>query len=626
MTLPKRFVLLENGALWQEEFHMKVSWDACEMAAEQLSIPRYVEEQASEIKSEYIQMIYEIGRTQIEGKSLTEHLELFDNLSLWWLTTIVEKTPFIYESVYKVFKLRVFEKLYLQESCEELVYCGSDHQLNKVLTAWCQKIGHPYKHVPSNLEIKKDASYTLRAFFDKLPGIMQVFGWLLRRWWFRFRHSESLSNSTDKFSGQAETVVTFFPNIDLKKADHGKFHSRYWEKLHELLDSSEKKINWVWFFFETKDISFRRAVTLKNTFNQSSGGRQQFFLLEDFLDFRSIFKCLFLYCKVFLRGLRLRKIQDAFSFPGSKMNYFPILKEDWNSSIFGIMAIERIFQAVMFDSMAQHLPIHRWGGYTWENQPWELALVSAWRRHNEKIQIIAYEHSSVRPLDLRLFMAPEIYEDSSCLAFPVPDILGINGSAGISTMRDSGYPSEKLVRIEALRFFSLKGKYGLERKPMKEKERTLLVVTSIISREANSQLKFLHEAFHQDGLKKYEKVLIKPHPGLDLGFILGNIKPEFNYDLIFGNISDYWNEVDVAYCANSTGASLEAAWLGIPVIITSAIDSMNLNPLFGFKDVEFIEKTSRLIEALEKPDMIEIPDDYFFLDEGLESWKKILEL
>ena len=626
MTLPKRFVLLENGASWQEEFHIKVSWDACEITAEQLSIPRYVEEQALEIKSEYIRMIYEIGQTQIDKKSLTEHLKLFDNLSLWWLTTIVEKTPFIYESVYKVFKLRVLEKLYLQEGCEELIYCGSDPHLNKVLTAWCQKIGHPYAYISSDLKIKRDGSCTLRAFFDKLPCIVQVFGWLLRRWWLRFRHLERLSNPTDKFSGQAETIATFFPNIDLKKADHGKFHSRYWEKLHELLDSSEKKINWVWFFFPTKDISFHRAVTLKNIFNQSSGGRQQFFLLEDFLDFRSIFKCLCLYCKIFLRGLRLRKIQDAFSISGSKMNYFPILKEDWNSSIFGIMAIERIFQAVMFDSMARHLPIHSWGGYTWENQPWELALVSAWRRHNEKIQIIAYEHSSVRPLDLRLFMPPEIYEDSSCMAYPVPDILGINGSAGIATMRDSGYPPEKLARLEALRFFSLKGKYGLKRKPMKEKERTLLVATGIISKEAGAQLEFLNEAFHKGGLKKYEKILIKPHPGLNFTFVLANIKLVFDYDLIFGDINDYWDEVDVAYCANSTGASLEAAWLGVPVIITSAIDSMNLNPLFGFKGVEFIEKTSRLIEALEKPNIVKIPGDYFFLDENLKSWKKLLEL
>ena len=94
------------------------------------------------------------------------------------------------------------------------------------------------------------------------------------------------------------------------------------------------------------------------------------------------------------------------------------------------------------------------------------------------------------------------------MAFPVPDILGVNGSVALSIMRESGFPIEKLKRVEALRFFTLKGKYGSERKLMKESERTLLVVTGVIPSEAFSQLKFLHEASQQQGLRKYERIII----------------------------------------------------------------------------------------------------------------------
>ena len=52
---------------------------------------------------------------------------------------------------------------------------------------------------------------------------------------------------------------------------------------------------------------------------------------------------------------------------------------------------------------------------------------------------------------------------------------------------------------------------------------------------------------------------------------------------------------------------------------------MNLNPLFGFNDARFVSDASQLIKALEKPYITEIPEDYFFLDENLESWKKILK-
>ena len=90
-------------------------------------------------------------------------------------------------------------------------------------------------------------------------------------------------------------------------------------------------------------------------------------------------------------------------------------------------------------------------------------------------------------------------------------------------------------------------------------------------------------------------------------------------------VQELMKQMDVVYCANSTGASLEAAWLGVPLIILAAMDSMNLNPLFGFPDLSFVKDCSELLSALENPQPIEIPKDYFFLDENLKSWKEILE-
>jgi surface carbohydrate biosynthesis protein (TIGR04326 family) len=136
----------------------------------------------------------------------------------------------------------------------------------------------------------------------------------------------------------------------------------------------------------------------------------------------------------------------------------------------------------------------------------------------------------------------------------------------------------------------------------------------------------LQEASQEGGLGKYENILIKPHPGLALDSTLVKLNPDFDYEVVSGAISNYWSRADVVYCANSSGASLEAAWLGIPLIITSAIDSMNLNPLFGIKGLNFIGSATQLVKALEQTRTVEIPDDYFFLDDSLKSWIKLLEL
>jgi surface carbohydrate biosynthesis protein (TIGR04326 family) len=153
-----------------------------------------------------------------------------------------------------------------------------------------------------------------------------------------------------------------------------------------------------------------------------------------------------------------------------------------------------------------------------------------------------------------------------------------------------------------------------------------MVVTGVIPHEAYFQLELLKNAWHEGALEKYKKILIKPHPGFAVGSILEDLNPEFDYEVISGIISSYWNKVDVVYCANSSGASLEAAWLGIPLIITLAVNAINLNPMFEFEGIKFVADVSQLVEELEQPRIVEIPDDYFFMDEELKSWKRLLEL
>ena len=133
MSLRKRFVLLEGDASWQDKFYMLARWDSPEVEEGQISIPLSVEEKAVDIKSDYLRAIFEIGAAQVEGKLPSEHLKLFDNLSLWWMTAIVEKSPFIYESVYKVFKLRALEKLYLEQVWRTFVYIGEARRLTYCL-------------------------------------------------------------------------------------------------------------------------------------------------------------------------------------------------------------------------------------------------------------------------------------------------------------------------------------------------------------------------------------------------------------------------------------------------------------------------------------------------------------
>jgi surface carbohydrate biosynthesis protein (TIGR04326 family) len=406
----------------------------------------------------------------------------------------------------------------------------------------------------------------------------------------------------------------------------GDFRSKYWEGLHDYLEIEKIPVDWVWFYFGSKDLSFKESVKLKDECNRKSNNNQRYFLLEEFLSYGGLWKSFILFLKLRRKVHGLHHLRKTFVLPSSRINFFPIMENNWNHSLFGIGAIEKIIWAIMFDAMAQKLPASPWGLYTWENQTWERALISAWKRCRPDSEIFGYEHSSVRLMDLRLFSDPKTYEGKGIEEFPVPDMLGINSSKGLEWMLESGYPAHKTTRIEALRYFHLIGKYGCFRKPTVASGRKLLMVTGIIPKEARFQIQLLEQANKQMGLEKYDQIWIKPHPGLTLGPILKDLKPDFKFTVVTRPIIELMEQTDVVYCANSTGASLEAAWLGVPLIILAAMDSMNLNPLFGFPGQSFVKDYTGLLSALKNPRSIEMPEDYFFLDEDFKSWKKILEL
>ncbi len=621
-------ILLDRIADWKGGSGVVVSWGDIIVPSGTLSLPAKTQEHAVSLKAEFLRWAYELGKTEVKGRSLISHLRIFDNLSFWWLTSVAEKPPSLGGSIFQTFKLRTLEKIYLDKGCQGLVYRGDCELLHSVLKTWSLELGHSYKWIPCSPGRMMGSSGDFgRKLIRKLPHILQGIGWFVKQGVVRWRHAKLAQPSVEKKDQVTRlAIVTFFPNIDIKQAEQGIFRSKYWKGLHDYLKAEKLLVDWVWFYFGSKDLSFKEAVEFKNELNRKSDGHQRYFLLEEFLGCGGLWKSFALYLRLYRKACGLNDLQKAFCFSGSKINFFPIMQDDWNSSLFGIGATQNIIWAVMFDSMAQKLPAFPCGLYTWENQTWERALISAWKRHRPESKVIGYQHSFIRLMDLRLFSEPEAYEGKGIEKFPVPDVLGVNSSTGLKWMRESGYPPQKITRIEALRYFNLDGKYGCFRKPIVSSGRKLLVVAGILPEEVRFQIQLLKRAGEEGGLGKYDEVWIKPHPVLMLDPILKDLKPNFKFTIVTRPLIELMEQADVVCCANSTGASLEAAWLGVPLIILAAMDSMNLNPLFGFPGQSFVKDCAEMLAALENPRPIEISRDYFFLDEELRSWKNLLEV
>jgi surface carbohydrate biosynthesis protein (TIGR04326 family) len=196
---------------------------------------------------------------------------------------------------------------------------------------------------------------------------------------------------------------------------------------------------------------------------------------------------------------------------------------------------------------------------------------------------------------------------------------------GIKQVREASYPMDRVLPVEALRYLYLAKVDGSERREINESNRTLLVTTGSLLEENKAQLRFLSEVATVNGLKKYGKIVIKAHPGLDIKELLNEIRLEFSYTIEQRHLSEIWSDIDVVFAANSTGVSLEAAWRGIPVIIMGAVDAMNNHPLSDIPEVKFVSNRESFKEQLENPQRVLIPKDFFFLDEGLIYWRRLLK-
>ena len=130
-----------------EDIGVVVSWGDMVVPSGIISLPVTTEEHAVELKAEFLRWIHELGQTEVNGQSLVSHLKIFDNLSFWWLTSVAEKSPFLCESIFQVFKLRTLEKIYADKDCQGLIYHGNNKSLNSSLKAWSQDLGHSYKWI-----------------------------------------------------------------------------------------------------------------------------------------------------------------------------------------------------------------------------------------------------------------------------------------------------------------------------------------------------------------------------------------------------------------------------------------------------------------------------------------------
>jgi surface carbohydrate biosynthesis protein (TIGR04326 family) len=604
-----------------------VLWDSYETDSSIRSIPNILEECAVELRSEYLNWSSSlvIDKSTGDTSSLVSFLgtEILNGGSYWWQTLIADKSPYKSQSIYDVFKLRVLEKIYLEGKFESLIYKGNDKKIATILNLWLKKMGHPFsweKSINKNYSNKFD----FRSFYNRLPKLVQVCGFLIHYCTTKLLFSKGIKPINKALC----TIVSYFPGIDLNKAKSGEFYSNYWGPLHDLLKAEKIAVNWIWLHSNLQQLTYRETVEFQTRLNHCDSDKNNRYLLaEDNINLKSFLRALREYYKLFFKSFFLNSIQQKFVFPDSNLNFFTILENDWWESFRGNTAIVNCLYASSFQELGKRLPSEtNLVIYVWENQPWEQSLISL--KHvlkNAKFVGALHTPACCAFFNLKGFPGNKKEFSLNNYSRPYPDIIAVPSENTRQAMVKGGWPEKILMNVEALRYINSLSSFSngsLEIVPLNN--RNLLVVTGSIFSETEFQLSLLIGADKIGGLIGYSKIIIKAHPSVPIKKILEDVKFSIPYEITECSLSELWKISDVVFTANSTSVSLEAYYIGLPLIITGASGNLNINSLFGLKNVRFVLNIRELCDSLKFPDEAsDEKSDFFNLDPKLSAWTSI---
>jgi surface carbohydrate biosynthesis protein (TIGR04326 family) len=420
--------------------------------------------------------------------------------------------------------------------------------------------------------------------------------------------------------------VMFFDiltHFDKSSAAVGKFKSSYWTKLPELIKKLGLNASWGHLFFRHHATpSATAASKVVRGFNKGTTGKH--FLIDECFNIWCLARTLIDLCRLILKGISIRKLPICFP-PNSSFSFRHIHKADWQNSLFGKSAARSICQLNSLESYLSLVPKQRLGIYIQENQPWEIALLHAWRSNGHG-EIIGTPHTTIRFWDLRYFYDSRTFRNKDKNALPTPDKIALNGPVARSAYNTGLGPIDRLIEVEALRFIETK-KYKSRLKRLRpidsvgNRKPVLLVATDLLDTNNTIQLEWAEKAVK--ATENNWRIVVRPHPASEFS---QKKYPQWQEFVDRGDLSELLQNVDVIFCSNASSIAVDGYLAGKTILTMLNGKTFNFSPLRGIPNLSTIASAKDLCKWIRRhhDSLNNSPAQYFHLNKKLFAWKRLL--
>ena len=596
-------------------------WNGHEKNDKYISISSRLEDNSDKIKKKYIKFIHDLGEEKIDNKNLKSHLKIKENYNLWWMSLLTEKSHYKSARIKDCLKFLVLEEIILEKKPSKIIVLLSDKIIIRSIKELSKKLNIEIEIKKIDI-VKKDQVNSKNIFsniYFKSPNIIKSIIYLIRYSFNNWTFKKALRPKWE--TNKNILFFSYLFHLDKDSFKDNKFNSSQWGPLTNLLNELSIKSNWMHHYIPNPVIPNRKsAISFINNLNKEFNNTQSHQIISSYINIKTILKVVANYTMIILKIPSLYKFKKLFIVKNSSINFWFLLKDDFINSILGPKLIENLFWIEHFDNALSKIPYQEKGIYLQENQSWEKALISAWKKYNHG-KIYGLNNGFVRYWDLRFFDDLNTVKDNSDFKIPLPDRIILTDQISWDYYLNSGYEVNKLIKAETLRYFSVLSK-NLEKKHELKADQKIkgLILGDIIFDSTNEMIKNLENInstnFHWT---------IKSHPAC-----LINIK---NYKKItlensYENLEDIIHKYDLVIAPAATLSALDSYLSNIKTIIFLAKDELNISPLRGFKDIKITYDNTSLKEALSLNNLNNYnfnKQDFFWYDKNLSFWKEILK-
>jgi surface carbohydrate biosynthesis protein (TIGR04326 family) len=617
----RALILWDSSAEPSEIEGMVYRWSGYAQTDLIRSLLRYIETHAERLRQKYLAWIHDLGESRISNRRLVDHLALDDGLSYWWMTLLVEKSPWKSPSINDAIRLLALEEIMVECKPAKLRLVSADSRLNEAVCDLCDKLGVAYEW--QRLKRKPLRPRTLVEVYRALPQRVQALISLARH--LRARWPLKRADKSGWLGGDRTVFFcSYFIHLDEASYKEGRFHSRQWEGLPRLLHDKGFGTNWMQHYLPSSSVpNTQVAKEMVRSFNQELPEKSFHSFLDSYLSLRIVLRVLHQWLWLNLTHWRLRGIKGAFAPEGSSLSLWPVMRRDWDGSLCGAAAMSNLLWIELFAAALRDLPHLRRGFYLCEGQSWERAFIHAWRKYGHG-QLIGVAHSTVRFWDLRYFADLRTVSSSGPRPMPQPDLTALNGKAAIDAYLCANYPREAIIECEAVRYGYL---YDFRPRPARQRSHDerikVLILGDSQSASTIKLLRLLEAAVER--MQMHPIFTVKPHPNCAVQI---ECYPSLHLTALTKTLGEILHDFDIAYCSSSTSAAVDACLAGVPVVVMLDGTELNFSPLRARPGVRFVDTPEELAEGLQQAslDVRERinPQDLFFLDPELPRWKRLI--